>query len=199
MPKISDERKTERREQILATARRCFAEHGYEGATVVRLEEATGLSRGAIFNYFSSKEELFIELAVQDTARMSELWVNEGLEAVVREIIELDPDWLGVYLELIQRVRTDPEFRGRIEERQKAVIPVNRARVEEAQRSGEFRDDLEPSELGTFVNLVLNGLALLRAQGDEPPRVELVVGLLEDAIGGRARSDTRLRTRLSPA
>jgi TetR/AcrR family transcriptional regulator, transcriptional repressor of aconitase len=199
MPKISDERKTERREQILASARRCFAEHGYEGATVVRLEEATGLSRGAIFNYFSSKEELFIELAVQDTARMSELWVNEGLEAVVREIIELDPDWLGVYLELIQRVRTDPEFRGRIEERQKAVIPVNRARVEEAQRSGEFRDDLEPSELGTFVNLVLNGLALQRAQGDEPPRVELVVSLLEDAIGGRARPDTRLRTRPSPA
>jgi TetR/AcrR family transcriptional regulator, transcriptional repressor of aconitase len=199
MPKISDERKTERREQILASARRCFAEHGYEGATVVRLEEAIGLSRGAIFNYFGSKEELFIELAVQDTARMSELWVNEGLEAVVREIIELDPDWLGVYLELIQRVRTDPEFRGRIEARQKDVIPVNRARVEEAQRSGEYRDDLEPSELGTFVNLVLNGLALQRAQGDEPPRVELVVSLLEDAIGGRARTDTRLRTRPSPA
>ena len=194
MPKISDERRAERREQILASARRCFAEHGYEGATVVRLEEATGLSRGAIFNYFGSKEELFVELAMQDTARMSELWVNEGLEAVVREIIELDPDWLGVYLELIQRVRTDPEFRGRIEERQRDVIPVNRARVEEAQRSGEFRDDLEPSELGMFVNLVLNGLALLRAQGDEPPRVELVVSLLEDAIGGRARSDRRPRT-----
>ena len=199
MPKISDERRAERREQILASAQRCFAEHGYEGATVVRLEEATGLSRGAIFNYFGSKEELFIELAVEDTARMSELWVNEGLEAVVREIIELDPDWLGVYLELIQRVRTDPEFRGRIEERQKDVIPVNRARVEEAQRSGEFRDDLEPREIGAFVNLVLNGLALQRAQGDESPQVELVVGLLEDAIGGRARSDTRPRTRSSRA
>ena len=195
MPKISDERKTERREQILASARGCFAEHGYQGATVARLEEATGLSRGAIFNYFGSKEELFIELAVEDTRRMSELWVNEGLEAVVREIVELDPDWLGVYLELIQRVRTDPEFHARIEERQKDVIPVNRARIEEAQRSGEFRDDLEPSELGTFVNLVLNGLALQRAQGDEPPKVELVVRLLEDAIGGRARSNTRPRTR----
>ena len=72
---------------------------------------------------------------------------------------------------------------------------MNRARVEEAQRSGEFRDDLEPSEIGMFVNLVLNGLALQRAQGDEPPRVELVVDLLEDAIGGRARPDTRRRTR----
>ncbi len=199
MPKISAERKTERREQILASARSCFAEHGYEGATVVRLEEATGLSRGAIFNYFGSKEELFIELAVEDTARMSELWINEGLEAVVREIVELDPDWLGVYLELIQRVRTDPEFCRRIEERQEDVIPVNRARVEEGQRSGEFRDDLEPREIGMFVNLVLNGLALQRAQGDEPPRVELVVDLLNDAIGGRARTGTRPRTRLSSA
>ena len=54
MPKISEQRKAERREQILAGARRCFAEHGYGGATVVRLEQATGLSRGAIFNYFAS-------------------------------------------------------------------------------------------------------------------------------------------------
>jgi AcrR family transcriptional regulator len=194
MPKISDERRTERRTQILDGARRAFAEHGYEGATVARLEEAIGLSRGAIFNYFPSKEELFVELAVQDTARMSELWVNQGLEGVVREVLELDPAWLGVYLELIRRVRTDSAFRTRIEQRQQAVVPVNRARVEQAQRDGEFRDDLEPPEIGAFVNLVLNGLALQRAQGDDPPTPELVVGLLEDAIGGRARTGTRPRT-----
>lgn len=195
MPKISEKQRTARRDQILDAARGCFAEHGYDGATVVRLEEATGLSRGAIFNYFGSKEELFIELAVADSARMSDIWVNEGLESVVREVLELDPAWLSVYLELIRRVRTDTGFRSRIEERQKDVVPVNRARIEEAQRSGEYRDDLEPKEIGMFVNLVLNGLALLRAQGDEPPRVELVLGLLEDAIGGPAPPSTRPRTR----
>jgi AcrR family transcriptional regulator len=194
MPKISEERKTERRRQILDGARRAFAEHGYEGATVARLEEATGLSRGAIFNYFPSKEELFVELAVEDSARISEIWVDEGLEAVVREVVELDPAWLGVYLELIRRVRTDPDFKQRIEERQQEVVPVNRARVVEAQESGEFRDDVEAKELGAFVNLVLNGLALQRAQGDETPPVELVVGFLRDAIGGRARSGMRPRT-----
>jgi AcrR family transcriptional regulator len=195
MPKISEERKTERRLQILEGARRAFAEHGYEGATVARLEAAIGLSRGAIFNYFPSKEELFVELAVQDSARMSELWVNHGLEAVVREVLELDPAWLGVYLELIRRVRTDPDFKRRVEERQQQLVPVNRARVVDAQRTGEFRDDVEAKELGAFVNLVLNGLALLRAQGDAPPSPDLVVRLLEDAIGGRARSRTRPRTR----
>ncbi len=194
MPKISIEKRNARREQILTGARRCFAEHGYEGATVARLEEEIGLSRGAIFNYFSSKENLFVELAVQDSARMSELWVNEGLEAIIREVLELDPAWLTVYFELIRRVRTDLAFRERIEERQQEFMPVNRARIEEAQRDGELRVDLEPREIGVFVNLVLNGLALQRAQGDEPPRPELILGLLEDAIGGAARTGTRPRT-----
>ncbi|HET6624418.1 MAG TPA: helix-turn-helix domain-containing protein [Gaiellaceae bacterium] len=199
MPKISEERKAERREQILEGARRSFAEHGYEGATVARLEAEIGLSRGAIFNYFGSKEDLFVELAVQDTARLSDVWVNQGLEAVVRGVLEIDPAWLGVYLELVRRVRTDQDFRRRIEERQEAVVPVNRARIEDAQRTGEFRDDLEARELGLFVNLVLNGMALLRATGDEPPPVDLVVRLLDDAIGGRARSRTPSRTRASRA
>jgi AcrR family transcriptional regulator len=195
MPKISDERRTERREQILEGARRCFAEHGYEGATVVRLEHEIGLSRGAIFNYFPSKEDLFVELAVRDNARMSGVWVNDGLEGVVREVVELDPAWLSVYLELFRRVRNDPGFRGRIEERQKEFAPANRARIEEAQRNGEFRDDIAPKDLGTFVNLVLNGLALQRAGDDELPSTELVLSLLDDAIGPRARRRTPSRTR----
>jgi len=195
MPKISEERRAERREQILAGARRCFAENGYEGATVARLEEAIGLSRGAIFNYFGSKEDLFVELAVQDSQRISDIWVNEGIEALVRAVTELDPAWLGVNLELVRRVRTDPDFRERIERRQEPLAPVNRARLERAQREGEIRADLGPSEIGAFVNLVLNGLALQRASGDDPPSVDLVVGLLEDAIGGPARSRTPSRTR----
>jgi TetR/AcrR family transcriptional regulator, transcriptional repressor of aconitase len=194
MPKISESRKSERREQILEGARRCFAEHGYEGATVAKLEAEIGLSRGAIFNYFSSKEDLFVELSMRDSKRMSEVWINEGLEAVVRVVVELDPAWLSVYLELFRRVRTDPDFRARIEARNEEVAPGNRARIEEAQRAGEFRDDLEAKEIGTFVNLVLNGLALMRAGGEELPRSELVLGLLRDAIGARARPGRPART-----
>ncbi|HEX4747563.1 MAG TPA: TetR/AcrR family transcriptional regulator [Gaiellaceae bacterium] len=194
MPKISDERKTERREQILEGARRCFAKHGYEGATVARLEREIGLSRGAIFNYFPSKEDVFIELAVRDSARMSEIWIEHGLDAVVKEVVELDPDWLSVYLELFRRVRTDPDFRERIEVRQREVAPANRARIEQAQRDGEFRDDIDPKEIGIFVNLVLNGLALMRASDEELPSTELVLSLLRDAIGP-ARDRTPAHTR----
>jgi AcrR family transcriptional regulator len=185
VPKISEAQREERRERILAAARSCFATYGYEGATVVRLEEATGLSRGAIFNYFRSKEDLFVELAVEDSARMSQLFLQDGLEAVVEAVLALDPDWISVNLELLRRVRTDESFRRRIEERYEEITPANRARLEESQRSGELRDDLEPKDLAQFLNVVLNGLALLKASGEELPTSGLVLRLLDDAIGGR--------------
>ncbi|MCE3287801.1 MAG: TetR/AcrR family transcriptional regulator [Gaiellaceae bacterium] len=193
MPKISDARKAERREQILAGAARCFAEHGYEGATVAKLEREIGLSRGAIFNYFASKEDLFLELAARDTKRVSEVFLDRGLEGVLHEILEFDPSWLSVYLELVRRARTDPAFRTRLESRETEFVLANRARVEEAQRAGEIRDDLDPKSLGIFVNLVLHGLMVQRATGEDPPPVGLVLGLLEDAIGG-ARRRTPSRT-----
>ena len=195
MPKISDEQKAARREQILDGARRCFAEHGYEGATVARLERETGLSRGAIFNYFPSKEDLFVELAARDTKRVSEVFVEEGLEGVIHEILEFDPSWLSVYLELVRRARTDANFRKRLDDRENEFVLANRARVEEAQRSGEIRDDLDPKSLGIFVNLVIHGLILQRASGEDPPPVDLVLGLLDDAIGGPTRRGTPARTR----
>jgi hypothetical protein len=130
--------------------------------------------------------------------------VNEGLEAVIRELREVDPNWLAVYLELVRRVRTDEEFRKRLEERYREITPANRARLEDAQRSGELRDDVKPRELGQFVNLILNGLAMMRASGDDLPPTKLVVSLLDDAIGGNRRprgattSKRRPRSSASP-
>jgi TetR/AcrR family transcriptional regulator, transcriptional repressor of aconitase len=187
VPKVSAERKAERREQILDGAQRAFARYGFEGATVSRLEEETGLSRGAIFNYFGSKDELFIELCRRDAERMSTLFVEGGVAAVLHAILDVDPDWYAVYLELTRRLRTDERFRERIEARAEDVRPVNRARIEQAQREGEFRDDLTPQEIGAFLNLVLGGLAVQRVEGEDPLPSDLILRLLDDAIGGRTR------------
>jgi AcrR family transcriptional regulator len=188
MPKISDERKAERREQILDGAQRAFARYGFERATVSRLERETGLSRGAIFNYFGSKDDLFIELCRRDNQRLSDLFVGGGVEAVLQAILDVDPDWYGVYLELTRRMRTDEDFRERLEARAADIRPVNRARIEQAQRTGEFRDDLEPQEIGAFLNLVLGGLAVQRVEGENLLPSELILRLLNDAIGGRSRA-----------
>ena len=49
----------ERREQIVATAMRCFAERGFEGTTTRMLARAAGVSEGLIFRHFPTKRSLY--------------------------------------------------------------------------------------------------------------------------------------------
>jgi TetR/AcrR family transcriptional regulator, mexJK operon transcriptional repressor len=49
----------ERRARILAGAARVFAADGYEGASMARISNEAGVSKGTLYNYFESKAALF--------------------------------------------------------------------------------------------------------------------------------------------
>ena len=68
MPKVSEEYKKNRRSQIVETARECFIKHGYQKASMSDIIAATGLSAGAIYNHFSSKDEIILAAARMDMA-----------------------------------------------------------------------------------------------------------------------------------
>jgi AcrR family transcriptional regulator len=184
VPKRSDAHLQARRRQILDGARRTFAQYGYEGATVARLETEIGLSRGAIFNYYPNKLELFVALATEDEAHIFEAWIEGGFEAVLREIAEENPDWLGVYLENGHRLRTDEAFR----ERWKSRNPELEKRANEAlarlQAEGRIRSDLSTEEIGTFFGLVVDGVAIHVSMGF-PVDVEPILRLVHDAVAPR--------------
>jgi AcrR family transcriptional regulator len=184
VPKRSEEHLQARRDQILAGARRAFAQHGYEGATVARLEEEIGLSRGAIFNYYPSKLDLFVALATEDEARILNTWMEQGFEAAFREIAEENPEWLGVYLENGRRLRTDEEFRKRWKSRNPDLEERTHAWLAGLQERGEIRDDMPLEQVGSFFGLVLDGVALHVSMGF-PVEVEPVLALIRDAIAPR--------------
>lgn len=56
----SQERRQARREQILDAAHRTFAERGYQGTTIRRIEQACDLTRGAIYYHFRDKQEIYV-------------------------------------------------------------------------------------------------------------------------------------------
>lgn len=168
---------------MLDGARRCFARYGYEGATVVRLEREIGLSRGAIFNWFPSKRELFLALAAEDNARLHALFAEEGFDALLEAVTEHEPDWLAVYLEFGRLLKADAGLR----ERWVAIAPPearerSRAWIEYGQASGELRSDLSAEEIGQFIGVVVDGVVAQRALGFDPPPRELVLRLVRQAI-----------------
>jgi AcrR family transcriptional regulator len=72
MPKVSREHMENRRRQILDAANRCFARVGFHNATMQDVIREAGLSAGAIYNYFSSKEDIIAAIAHERHAREAE-------------------------------------------------------------------------------------------------------------------------------
>lgn len=182
MPKVSEEELAARRGAILAAARRAFARHGYEGATVKVLEAETGLSRGAIFHHFRDKEALFLALAEDDAARTAEVVAEAGLVQVMRDLRDKDAGWLGVQLEVRRRLRTDPDFAASWAERQEAITRATAERLERQRAAGQVRTDVPTALLVDFLRLVFDGLVSGIASGMPVEHLDGVLDLVETAV-----------------
>jgi AcrR family transcriptional regulator len=190
MPRVSQDHLDARRRQILDGARTCFARYGYEGATVRRLEEATGLSRGAIFHHFRDKESLFLALAEEDALRMAEVVAEQGLVQVMRDLLSPRPDddgehpaeWLGTRLEVSRRLRTDPDFRARWAQRSEQLGTATRQRLLRQRTAGKLRDDVDVEVLSAYLELVLEGLVSHLAMGLPEDNLEPVLDLVEQSV-----------------
>lgn len=60
MPKISDEQRQARRDQILAAVWRCFLRTGIHQTSMEDIIRESGLSAGAVYLYYKGKDELIL-------------------------------------------------------------------------------------------------------------------------------------------
>ena len=70
MPRITDERREARREQILEAARACLQEHGLEAVSMEMIIARSGLSTGAVYGYFKGKDEIINAAVTEGTAAL---------------------------------------------------------------------------------------------------------------------------------
>lgn len=85
----------ETREKILHSAKELFSKKGYHNTTVEEIVRHAGLSKGAFYFYFKSKEELFkhlIENVYEEIVRKLSEWEKnseEKEEAIIGFVLEL--------------------------------------------------------------------------------------------------------------
>ncbi|MCW3840162.1 TetR/AcrR family transcriptional regulator [Micromonospora yasonensis] len=82
MPRVSDEHLAARRRQILDAARRCFLRDGFHNTSMQDVIAEAGLSVGAVYRYFPSKNDLITAIAQS---------VIGGAETVFAELAAADP------------------------------------------------------------------------------------------------------------
>ncbi|ORW51072.1 hypothetical protein AWC20_23715 [Mycobacterium parmense] len=66
MPKVTPEYRAQRRAHIMAAARRCFIRNGFHAASMHDLVAEAGMSSGAVYRYFPSKDAVIEAIAADN-------------------------------------------------------------------------------------------------------------------------------------
>jgi AcrR family transcriptional regulator len=75
----------DKRERILSVASREFTEHGFAGASLNRIIEAAGISKGAMYYYFHDKAHLYLSILEAAFQELLSLSPPLAVEALTRE------------------------------------------------------------------------------------------------------------------
>jgi len=69
--KAQAERSVDRRQLIVATSAKLFAEGGFDRTSIRDIAEAAGILSGSLYYYFKSKEDIFVEVHTQGMERLT--------------------------------------------------------------------------------------------------------------------------------
>lgn len=159
---------------LLETAFRLFAERGYKAVRLEELAEAAGMTKGAIYYYFDSKEdllrhalqyrhrEIFAEIA--EASRATRGPASAKIRLVLRKVWQrwLEPGWGHAFRLLVGEVSVEfpAIFRLWAEEGPIQGWELVSSLIEEGIGTGEFRQDVDAVVAG---RVVLSGLMLQAA------------------------------------
>jgi AcrR family transcriptional regulator len=190
------------RERLLDAAARVFARDGYSGASIDRIAAEAGLSKGAVYWNFASKEELFFALLDERIDRRiralldmteaappgqaTEGQVSVGLSAVLEQEREL----VVLFHEYSAMAVRDPRLRDRYVERN-VMLRDGLARVFEARVEAlEGSSAVGARELATAVIALADGLSIEQLTEPEVVSEELfgeILSLILDGLAARAK------------
>jgi len=99
-----------RREQILETAAKEFADHGFDGASLNHILGAAGLSKGAAYYYFDDKADLFT--AVVQHYFFEHIASDAGMKVDALDAATYWPTFFELYRQAVLHMREDPWMSG---------------------------------------------------------------------------------------
>ena len=86
MPKVDQAHLDARRQQIVGAARARFASHGFAHTSMADIVTESGLSNGAIYRYFTSKEEIVIAVCEQGTEALPKALTAEAVAGFLEHV-----------------------------------------------------------------------------------------------------------------
>jgi AcrR family transcriptional regulator len=198
MPKISQAKRDARQQQILDAALACFSENGFHQTGMADIVRRSGLSHGAVYLYFQSKDDLIEALAVD--RHLQETLLNAAAERAanpidaLHELIRGYARWMtdpaaeptrrvGVngWAEALRNERVRVSVIEGIEAPRSAIVAL----VERAQAQGLMSRDVGADAVARSLIAVFQGF-LLQVVWKQPVDIEACMTVIERMLQGLA-------------
>jgi TetR/AcrR family transcriptional regulator, transcriptional repressor for nem operon len=190
------------REHILTVSLHLFLRKSFKDVTMKEIVEKTGLSKGAFYHYFSSKEQVFEEVIrfffedffIEDFHEYS----HESLALFIRDmlismenklksakIILQDKDHefnANHYYLLFDALKMLPDFKQELIQRQKAEQKAWTKIVSIARKNGEIRSDMTDEQIAKLFIYTGDGLGITLIMIEEMQKTKRELQVLWEGL-----------------
>jgi AcrR family transcriptional regulator len=174
------------REAIMSAALACFARNGYDATRIRDISQAAGVSDGALYRHFTSKEVLGRELHMQAISTLTaELAAREQAESPADALREIAFRVLALYRErpdafVFALVQAPPSAAGSMPADPDLPVDVLARIIKRGQVSGDVRAGNPRVLAASFLGCLLQPIALSLS----------APGCVHDVLGDNTADDT---------
>ncbi|MBW8806256.1 MAG: hypothetical protein AUG49_21820 [Catenulispora sp. 13_1_20CM_3_70_7] len=196
MPKVSEEHAAARREQILAAAQACFARKGFHATSMNDIFAEAGLSAGAVYSYFKSKDEIIATMTSRAILLLAPFFdsvlaedppvpLHEVMRRFAALVQELSDGPMSVAPQVWSAATYDPELAPLVVANMRQARAFWTEVASRERKAGRLAPDADPEAVGAVLfTMVAGHLVDHKLLGDISP--ELLARGLRD-LGGAAR------------
>jgi AcrR family transcriptional regulator len=206
MPRVSEAHLAARRQQILDAARACFERNGFHATSIQDVIAEAGLSVGAVYRYFKSKDELRVAIAEAAVgAVVGELTAIAQHEPALPLIEAMDqaldvaesqlqPDGAArLAIQVWAESLRDADMARFVSQTYTAIREQFVTIARRAQAAGELPSDVDPTSVGAALFALMPGYLLQRVLVGSPDHETYLAGIRGlFCVSGRAAVRRRL-------
>ncbi|MBP1964437.1 TetR/AcrR family transcriptional regulator [Paenibacillus aceris] len=194
-PKVSQAYKEERKAIILEGALHCFTEKGFQATTIDDIVRHLGISKGAIYSYFASKEEMYIQMADDKMNAMLENSTElfKSMPSAADQIrymygrfrsqsLNELRKWMAFHLEFMLYAARQPQLTERWNEYAHKALVFIQDIMDGGKQTGEFRSDLDSAAASRMFWSIRDGLALQYMLSGEETDYKRMIDEMESMV-----------------
>ncbi|MFO7820000.1 MAG: TetR/AcrR family transcriptional regulator [Halanaerobacter sp.] len=165
------------KDKILDVALQLFIRNGYRGTALNQIAEEAGLTKGGVYHYFASKDDLYHQAVRRFFGLNQPEWIEDsnleikeliwqGFESIeerkgwIKKLVGLDSNdaILYFYMFLYDATSRYPELQEFIDKHDNARRETLIAAFEEAQERKKIRQDIDPEVIAFELDALLQQL-----------------------------------------